>query len=195
MPVGMPGVLIERPTEGRPEVGLLGFHPPEPGYRPRPPYAGVSVLGIFLLGKRQVVPGVPATEALGFPALLELLPRILADEFQHPEAQRLFVPRLGHHQRPLDEFGEQVQDLALLDALPGAHLFCRLKCPSPGKHGKSPEECLLVLAKELVAPLERRPQAPMPGLCRPLASAEHLEGSMEPRCELLRRERLHSCGG
>src|SRR5918998_133201 len=165
-------VLIERPGERRPEVGVLGLHLSKPRYRSRSPEFRLPLFGICLFGKLKVVFGVSAPESLGFPALLQKFSAVLADGFQHPEAWYLFIPSLRYHQRPLHQLREHIQDLAYLNLLPRAHLFCCLQSPSPSEHRKPSEQHPLGLAKQIVAPLQRSPHAPVSRFGRPTASAE-----------------------
>src|SRR3712207_8482258 len=59
---------------------------------------------------------------------------------------------LDHHKRLVHEPRQEVQDLAFLDVAPRSHLLGGLQGPAPDEHREPPEQLLLGLAQEPVAP-------------------------------------------
>ena len=69
---------------------------------------------------------------------------------------------LGHDERLVHQPREQVQDLPLFDAFSGAHRLRRLQGPPAREDREPPEQLPLGFAQELVAPVQRRPERPLP---------------------------------
>src|SRR5918995_271140 len=94
----MVGILIERPGERRPEVGVFGLHLSKPRFRSRSPEFRLRLLGIFPFGKLEVVFGVSTPESLGFRALLQTFPAVLAGGRLQPETLHPLLRRRPAYQ-------------------------------------------------------------------------------------------------
>jgi len=110
-----------------------------------------------------------------FPALLELLGRVLPDRLQHPEP--IFLPA---QQALVDERLERVQ-------VRFADVLCGLEGAAAAEDRAALEQEPLVLVEEVVAPPDRRPQRLLAGVDS-AAGLQQVEPLREPVEQLLRRE-------
>ena len=89
-------------------------------------------------------------------------------------------PLLRHHQRLFHQPGHQVKHIVFVDAAPGPHRLRGLEREASREHREPPEQLPLRLVKQLVAPVQRRPQGPMARNGAPSARGQQLEGMVEP---------------
>src|SRR5918996_1572384 len=103
---------------------------------------------------------MPCVCGLEFARGPQLLQSILSDGLQHPEA-RLVVGCGALHQAFLAQRFEAVQRLDLQLAARIGDLFGALERPASDERGQPPEESLLRLAEEIVAPVDSGRDRPM----------------------------------
>ena len=77
---------------------------------------------------------MPRPDLGGFSRCEQAVPSILSDGLGHPVPD-FTAQRLGIHQGLIYQLREEVQNLALLDALPGTDGFGGLHGPPPSKDG------------------------------------------------------------
>lgn len=115
-PDGLLRIACLRPAhrlvQGRPQVARLRVQPGQPG-----PLSGAAQLGLGVFGQRPVVEEVPVPYAGEVLHLVEPLGRVRGDGLQEPVAGA-GGPGRHHHQRPVDQPGDQVQHLVPGDAAP-----------------------------------------------------------------------------
>jgi hypothetical protein len=78
--------------------------------------------------------------------------RILADRFQHPIT---FAAIVGDDQRFVDKSSQQIEDLALGDAVTGRDRLGRIERASAHKHREPSEQCLFRIVEKIVAPIDQ----------------------------------------
>ena len=112
---------------------------------------------------------------------LRELAGVLPDRFQHPVAL-------------IRETKETLFDKRLQGVEVGVSDFlCGFERAAAGEDGEGPKEALLLLGEEVVAPLDRRSQRLLPGVCV-AAALEQVEPLREPLQDLLGREHLRAGG-
>ena len=98
------------------------------------------------------------------------------------------VPLPGSHQRAVDQPGVQVEDVAGVARSPsasvGADLLGRVQGPPAAEHRQPPEQHPLGVGEHLVAPVDRRPQRPLPRVRGPRPAGEQPEPVVEPGGDL-----------
>ena len=117
------------------------------------------------------------------PRGLEPLAGVLADRLQHPEPVALAV-RL--HEGLVDERLQLVEDG--LAGVCADGLDVREGAPA-GEDGQAPEQALLRLLEERVAPVDRGPERLLPLGNVARAGREHVEGAVEPLEQRLRGQK------
>ena len=127
--------------------------------------------------------GVPASQSVGVARLVEPQPGELEDRLQHHEALAPPSQQALVDQR-LDELG-----VAFGDGLD------RLQRGAAREDGEPPEELLLLARQELVAPLDRRVQRPLPLGHVARARHEQRQALLESCEQRLGVEHLHPGGG
>ena len=101
---------------------------------------------------------------------------------------------LGLNQRLVNQGGEQPGYLAVPYRRAGAHLLRGTQRPSSGEDSKPTEQCLLRLAEQLMAPVNRGPERLMPG-GRADGAAQQREPVIEAVGDLPDAERGYPRGG
>jgi hypothetical protein len=144
------------PGHRRPQVAALVVQPRQPRQ-----LAGAFHRGFGLLGEPQVVRRVPRTGRGLLAALREALPRVLAHRLQHREAGRRAGLQAAD-QAVLDEGGEAGERLDPQVAVPAAHGRDGLERPAAREHRQPAEQPLERWVEQVVAPRQRRAQAPVP---------------------------------
>jgi len=138
-----------------------------------------------VLGERQVVQGVPAAQLAPLAGSLEPLEAVLTDRLEHRDAegtgavsaaQQALVVQRGHHVGCVE---------TKLIGL--AHRFDRLDRRSTREDGQAPEHRLLTVVEQLVAPVDRPTQGPLPFRDVP-AAGEKREAPVEPGKDVSRLE-------
>jgi hypothetical protein len=107
---------------------------------------------------------VRPAHALVLAGLRQPLGRVVTQRLQHPEPHRLAV--VGDDERPVDQAGEQADDLAAVDAAARTDPLGGVCAPAAAEDRQPAEQHLLRLGEQLVAPLHRGPQRPLPRLRR-----------------------------
>ena len=166
------------------EVGLLGDAAFE-----RPELIGALDAVADLPGEPRVAAGVPQRDVTRLARGFEPLARVLADRLQHPEPVALAV-RL--HERLLDQRLQLVEDG--LAGVGADRLDVGKRAPS-GEDGHAPEQALLRLREERVAPVDRGAQRLLPLGNVARSGREHLEGVIETLQQRLRRQEPQPGGG
>jgi hypothetical protein len=143
---------LKGPREGGPEVVVLRVQPCHPEILPGP-----DQLRFGLFGKGEEEVSVPDPHLVSLPALLQLQPGVLADRLQHPVARHASGGCPYHHERLVYQPAEEVEDIAVLDAFPGADCLGSLKRPASREHREPVEQVSLRIGEQRVAPVERTP--------------------------------------
>jgi hypothetical protein len=86
---------------------------------------------------------------------------VLADEIEHPKAGGA-CPVLHRQQRLVHQTMDLVEDPAGNDAIPGAHRRGGWQVEARSEDRQPREQPTLGVGEEIVAPVERRPDGPMP---------------------------------
>ena len=133
---------------------------------------------------------MPPAGALELAGRVELLERVLADRLEHPEA-RLAVGVLAQPQQQalLDERVEVFEGVAR--AVRVADGRGRLEPEAADEDGQAPEQRLLPLEQQVVAPGDRVAQRPLALVGVLGAAGQQGQPLVEPAQERLRRERAH----
>jgi hypothetical protein len=144
--------------------------------------------------RREVrVPGaVGAFEQLPLAHLMQPLAGILAHRLEQLVAGRATLA-VDAHERLFDQAAEQLEDRAGSERLTAAYLLGGLEAEAAGEDGEPPEQHALVGAEQLVAPVERGRERPLPRKRRAAARAEHAERVAQPLQYLFRREHADPC--
>src|SRR5262245_56486878 len=96
-------------------------------------------------------------DRLGASAFKEALPRILPNRLEQPVATAC-VALLHGHEALVDERGQVIEHSAVLDVAADADALRRVERPSSGKYRQPPEQELLRILQEVVAPVDERAQ-------------------------------------
>jgi hypothetical protein len=157
---------------------VLGLQAPQPDDLLRSLEPG---LGAF--GEGEEVLRVPAADIVLVATGGQPLQRKLADRLQHGVARRR--PVLGApHQALVDQHGQSVQDVAVAVD----HGLGGVQRPAAGEHPEPPEERLLCLAEEVVAPGDRIAQRPLAGGQVARAAGQRQPPIAQPGQQRRRRE-------
>ncbi len=142
-----------------------------------------------LLGDREEVLRVPAPDLLRLAAGFEALEGVGADRLQHREARLAVGLFLLAEHVVVDQRREAGQEtLVTADGLGGGERA------AAGEDGEAREECLLVRAEQVVAPVDRRAERLLARGHVPWAAGEEVEALLEPGEQRLRREQLGARG-
>ena len=117
------------------------------------------------LEKIAVVLGVAARDPFALAALVELLDRVGAGRVEQPEP-RFGAADIRDDQRFRHQIGQAVYRIDARLCCIHRHGSGSLDRKAAGKDAESPEEPLLVLAQQTVAPIEDGPHRPVPRHCR-----------------------------
>jgi hypothetical protein len=124
----------------------------------------------------------------------EPLEGVLPDGGEHPVAGAPVGVRLGRHERVVHERGQRVQHVLRRQVRTGADRLRRLERPASREDRAAPQARALGGGEHVVAQVHHRPQAAVPLRRRPPRRAEQPEPVVQPRQDLLRRERPHPLG-
>jgi hypothetical protein len=105
-------------------------------------YVTISDLVGDLLRQVKVIACVSLTHGDPLAAFHETLSGVLTDRLQQ-SIPALHVPLIGLHQRLVDQLGEQIEHVRLLDAVSSIDNFGCRERPAAGEHGQSPKQSLL----------------------------------------------------
>ena len=133
---------------------------------------------------------MPQRQRVFLPGRLQPFGGVLPDRVQQPVpgvAGRLAVQ---HHQRLVDQRDEQPEDLLGPDGLVRAHLLGHVQVPA-GEGRQPPQQHLLGLVQQLIAPVHGGPQRLLAQRRGPVARVEQLEPVAQPALDLLHRQRPH----
>ena len=185
----------DAPGEGGAEVVELGVEPLQPRG-----LLGTAELGLRPCRERHAPRQMAVAEILLLPGRLEPLERVLPDRFQLP-VTALAALTFEDDERLQRKLGEEVEDLRLLDTSTTANLLRGAEREPAGKDREPAKEHLLLLAKQLVAPVHGRPQRLVAcerrAACpreEPETVAESLLDLMEGQCSEPRRRELEREG-
>ena len=110
----------------------------------------------------------------------ELPLRVLQDGLE-VAVPRLTRPPLHHNQRLVHQGGQQVEDLVFLDFFSRCDRLQRLQRPSAGEHRLPPEQRLLPVRQQVVAPVDGRFQRPVVTQRGALPALQQAEATRSPR--------------
>ncbi len=129
-----------------------------------------------------------AAQPIGRARLHEPFARILADGLEETVPARAGTLAVSHHQRLIDQPRQQIEHVALVDAVAAADLLGGLERPAGGEHGQTAEQLTFDMRQQLVAPVHGRLERPLPrdGCAR--AAGEQAEPVLQTRLDLLRRQ-------
>ena len=108
----------------------------------------------------------------------------MSDHLQEPVAY-LAVLLHNQDQRLVRQLRQHLQHLIFFEISPGAHSLSSFQGETSRKHTKLAEEGTLILTKQLVAPIHRRPERPVVGHRRSPATREQPERLVHPAGDLL----------
>ena len=147
-----------------------------------------------LPAQRAVVLGVVSPDPLRLAALEQPLRRIGPDRVEHPDPYVASVGGSRGQHAAVEERGDHVQRLRARLAVVGADHLRRFEGRAARERRKSPEHAPLILVEEVVAPVDRPAERPVPLGQVASAALKHLEPRREPAQQGLRREELEpSC--
>src|SRR5829696_5327367 len=201
----------EKPLGPAPSLFQIPAHPPEPAQRPHQAQARTDIAGfprpvqglpqvvVFLLeppqpqgafGPQENRPcplhqdnevfGVPPARGAYLPAFLEALERVLPDRLEH-DVPRPVCPGTRRHQRLLYQAPERFGDLLRLDLTRRADLLRGLERKAARENRKAPQQGLLPLCQQVVAPVEGAAHRPLPlgKIARPGRTQSPIEARQE----------------
>ena len=117
----------------------------------------------------------------------ELLERVGSDRLQQiPTRSRIPVQ---HDQRLGDEVGEALHDGGRVDGAIVHHRGGRIEGEAAGEYGQVTQQTLLCLGQKLIAPIEHRPQGPMPRQRRAASTCQQREAIVQAGGHLLYAKR------
>jgi hypothetical protein len=125
------------------------------------PLEGTDLIGALdavanRLRERRIPASVPQRERARFPRRLKPLASVLTDRLQHPEP----LPRaVGLHESLVDERLQLVEDVF---AEVGANHLDVREGTTSGEDGQTPEQALLRVVEQRVAPVDRGAQSLLP---------------------------------
>ena len=176
--------LRDRPAESRVEVVDLGVQPGEvlPG-------AGTPkrAIGSVALGEREVVAIVVLAHGLDVGRGGEALAGVGADRLEHPQPGWRERVLASHEQALGDQAVERVQS-------GGGDRLGRLDGRAAGEHREPREAALLVVAEQLVAPVDSGAQRLLARGCVARARARRAERGIEAVGDLGRRQQSAAGG-
>ena len=138
-----------------------------------------------------VVVGVAATHRRGVAAGFEALPRVLTDALEQPVAHRAVIAGVGDDQRLVDEMTQRVDDVQLVQVVPGQHRLRGLQVTAAGEYRQTVQRLLLGQVEQVVGPVDRAPQCLVPLERGTAPTGQELEPLIESSDEILRRQRTH----
>src|SRR5262249_3769021 len=147
--------VLARPPDRRAEVGVV-----LPEARDGRLLVAASGFGIEGFGELGEPAGVTKAELVELPGGLELYRRVLADRLQHPEAGLAVGVRPPEEKALLEQRIEPIQD-GSGRAVVTADALGRLGPRAADEHGQPPEQPLLLLREQAVAPVDRVAQRPL----------------------------------
>ncbi len=104
-----------------------------------------------LVGKLEVVGEVAVPQRLLLPTFAQLLAGILSNGFEQDEARLIAVVVLCE-QAFVDQRGDPVEDLVLLQPIARADCLDRFQSRTAGKHAQPAKEVLLAEGQQIIAP-------------------------------------------
>src|SRR5712691_1066377 len=109
--------------------------------------------GIF--GEREVVPGIGLAQGDIFCALRELSQAELANGFEHHEAALIAAP--AYYEALIDQAADAIQDIDAqpLEVVRAAYDLGGLQGPTTSKDREALEEQLLILAQQIITPIDQ----------------------------------------
>src|SRR5205814_10595360 len=119
------------------------------------------------------------------PRLRQPLVGILANGFEKAISPAV---RDGHHQRLVDQVGQQLENLGLVNFTPRTHCLRRLERPAAVKDGKSAKKNSLLVGEQIVAPVDQRAQGLLPRQRGPVAARKETETIAQARRDVLYRQ-------
>ena len=158
----------------------------EPGLLIRTPR-----IGLGCLCHRHEERKMPALPPRFLTALQQPVPRVLAHGLQESVAGGA-VPFFGRHQALIGQRHQQLEHCAIVDALAGAHLFRGFHCPAASEYRRAAEQRLFGRQQQIVTPVQRRAQRLLARLRRACAAGEQSESIIQPRIDLLHRQRANA---
>ena len=137
---------------------------------------------------------MPAAELLGFSAVHEAFARELPDRFEEAIAALAGGAVIDDHERLADQFRQQIEHVARVDAAAAAHVFSRLERPRRRKDRQPVQHQPLGVRQQLTAPVHRRLERSLPGHGGAGAASEQPEPVVQAGFDLLGREHHHPSG-
>ncbi len=175
------------PIDGGPQVAEFGQQPDASGVRSRP--------ARLVLRGQEVAQGlrVPAQHRFRFAGRGQLLQRERTGRLEQAIA-RLALP-FGDHQRLVDQLGEDVEHLPLVDAFVARDPLRELQPEAARENAEPPEHRPLVVRQQSDAPLERRAQRLVPAQFHTRDASQHVEHLVEARLQADDAEQRDAGGG
>src|SRR5918997_5229286 len=109
----------------------------------------------------------------------------MAYRLEHPVAHLSFIGSLGNHQRLVHQTQEKIHNLPFVDVPSCPHRRSCLQGPPARENRETTKQSPLLLTKQIVAPIHRPPQRPLPGVHRSATAAQQLERVLESLGDLL----------
>src|SRR5919107_977661 len=109
------------------------------------------------------------------PRLVKLLLTVLPNRLQKPVTCLAALLLIHQDQRLIHQGRQEVQNLSPFEVLPSTYRLRRLQREPSGEHRKPPEQDLLLMTKQLVAPVYGCPQRPLAGQRRTAATRQQAE--------------------
>jgi hypothetical protein len=177
-------------AQGAAELGFVGVEPAQ-----RFGELAGALHGLEGLGVTGDVLGVTLAEHLGLAGGVEPARSELADALEQGVAGGGVGALSGGDHRLVDEGGEQVEHVELVEVVAGADAFGGFEREAAGEHAEAPEEGAFGVVEEVVAPLDRAEQRLLSRDPRAVGAGEQLEALAEPPHDLVGRHRPDAGGG
>ena len=174
---------------GGAEVVVLDVAASQPGLAVRRGH-----LEVFFLGDDEHVGRMGPRRGIGLARGDQLLAAVLAERFEHHEAQLAFLRGPLHEQAVVHERRDAVQHVdakvfeRIADSLRG------FERAASGEDRQTAEELLLGRRQQVVAPLDRLPKGLLALRQVPRPAGQELEGPFDPGEQLGGRQDLHARG-
>ena len=166
---------VDGPAQAGVQVVALGGQPGQPAQ-----LVPAAQVGLGLLGQLQEAAGGGPGQRLVLTGRPAPLGAVGPDRLQHPVADPAAVALGRHHQRLVDQPGQQVQHLVDGQAAgdgAGADPLHGLQGGPAGEHRQPPQQDLLVAAQQFPAPVDHGPQRLVAARDRPAAVGQEPERS------------------
>ena len=140
--------------------------------------AGSAQPALAGLGELRVVMSVVGGQPVTLSGVVCAFGGVLPQGLQHPEPAG-YLAGVGVDQRAVHQLSEQVQDIVRRQRLVSGDRFRRLNGPAAAEHGEPPEQDLLRVGEQLVAPVHGGAQRLLTGLGGAGAAGEQPEPVVE----------------